>query len=199
MTKKVVLFTYLLVASLAIATLVFFLPPVKAEKTISKVADGSSVVFATIQNAEGDTPVMYTLNISIDGQGSTLPVAGSYTYENGSEVSITAVDTYSLYGFLFEYWVLDGSTEITKKDHNPLYLAMDRDHELMAVFLHAPPAYPPPESTPSPTPTPEPIATPTPTSTSSPEIPELEIWTILLPFIIATLLTAVFCFKKCRR
>ena len=199
MTKHGIVLAYLLVASLTIATLVFVLPPVKADATTPTIADDRSVGYSTIQNAEDDTPVMYTLSISIDGQGSTSPAPGSYTYENGSEVTIGATDTSSLYGFLFEYWVLDGSTTITKKNHNPLYLTMDRDHTLTAVFLQAPPPYPPPESTPSPTPTLEPTNTPTPTPTSSPEIPELAPWIILPPFIIATLLTAVFCFKKRKR
>jgi hypothetical protein len=198
-TKHGIVLAYLLVASLTIATMVFVLPPVKADATTPTIADDRSVGYSTIQNAEDDTPVMYTLSISIDGQGSTSPAPGSYTYENGSEVTIGATDTSSLYGFLFEYWVLDGSTTITKKNHNPLYLTMDRDHTLTAVFLQAPPPYPPPESTPSPTPTLEPTNTPTPTPTSSPEIPELAPWIILPPFIIATLLTAVFCFKKRKR
>lgn len=197
--KQRILLTYLLLISLTFATSIFILPPLKAESKTFTLSGHSLVVFATIQNAEDETPVMYTLSISIDGQGSTSPAPGSYTYENGSEVTIGATDTSSLYGFLFEYWVLDGSTTITKKNHNPLYLTMDRDHTLTAVFLQAPPPYPPPESTPSPTPTLEPTNTPTPTPTSSPEIPELAPWIILPPFIIATLLTAVFCFKKRKR
>lgn len=50
---------------------------------------------------------------------------------------------------------------------------------------------------PSPTPTSEVTATPTPTS--SPDIPEFPIWIVLPPFMIATLLTAIFCSKKCKR
>lgn len=199
MTKQGILLTYLLVASLTIATLVFVLPPVKADATTPTTAGDSPIGYSTIQNAEDDTPVTYVLTISIDGQGSTSPSAGPHTYENGSEATISATDTSSLYGFLFEYWVLDGSTTITKKNHNPLYLTMDQDHTLTAVFLQAPPPYPPPESTASPTPTPKPTATPTPTPTSSPEIPEFPPWTILPPFIIATLLTAVFGVKKRKR
>ena len=199
MTKQGILLTYLLVASLTIATLVFVLPPVKADATTPTIADDSPIGYSTIQNAGDDPPLTYVLTISIDGQGSTSPSAGSHAYENGSEVDISATDTSSLYGFLFEYWVLDGSTTITKKNHNPLHLTMDGNHTLTAVFLQAPPPYPPPESTASPTPTPEPTATPTPTPTSSPEIPEFSPWTILPPFMIATLLTAVFCFKKRKR
>jgi hypothetical protein len=142
---------------------------------------------------------MYTLSITIDGQGSTSPAPGSYTYENGSEISISATDTSSLYGFLFEYWVLDGSITISKKNNNPLHLTMDRDHTLKAVFLQAPPPYSPPESTPLPSSTPEPTPTPTPTPKSTPEIPELTPWLILPPFMTATLLTGIFCFKKRKR
>jgi hypothetical protein len=143
---------------------------------------------------------MYTLVITIDGQGSTSPAPGSYTYENGSEISISATDTSSLYGFLFEYWVIDGSITISKKNNNPLQLTMDQDHTLTAVFLQAPPPYSPPISTPSPSQSsPKPTVTPTPTPKSTPEIPELTPLIILPPFMIATLLTGVFCFKKRKR
>jgi hypothetical protein len=197
-TKQGILLTYLLLTSLT-TTLIFVLPPVKAESTSSPLFGNSPVFFATIQNVADEAPVMYTLVITIDGQGSTSPAPGSYTYENGSEISISATDTSSLYGFLFEYWVIDGSITISKKNHNPLQLTMDQDHTLTAVFLQAPPPYSPPESTPSPSSTPEPTATPTPTPTSTPEIPELTTWLILPPFMIATLLTGVFCFKKRKR
>ena len=197
MTKRGIL-TFLLLTLLT-ATLMSVLPTIKAESPTSPLLGDSSVVFATMQNAADETPVMYTLSITIDGQGSTFPAPGSYTYENGSEISISATDTSSLYGFLFEYWVLDGSITISKKNHNPLQLTMDQDHALTAVFLQAPPPYFPPESTPSPSSTPKPTVTTTPTPKSTPEIPELTPLVILPPFMIATLLTGVFCFKKRKR
>jgi hypothetical protein len=197
--KQRILLTYLLLISLTFATSIFILPPLKAESKTFTLSGHSLVVFATIQNAEDETPVMYTLRISIDGQGSTSPAPGSYTYENGSEISIGATDTSSLYGFLFEYWVLDGSITISKKNHNPLQLTMDQDHILTAVFLQAPQPYFPPESTASPSSTPKPTVTPTPTPKSTPEIPELTPLVILPLFMIATLLAGVFCFKKRKR
>ena len=198
MTKQGILLTYLLLTLLN-ATLISVLSQVKAGSTVSPLWGDSSVVFATIQNASDEIPVMYTLSITIDGQGSTSPAPGSYTYETGSEVSISATDTSSLYGFLFEYWVLDGLITISKKNHNPLQLTIDQDHTLTAVFLQAPPPYSPPESTPSPSSTPKPTVTPTPTPQSTPDIPELTPLVILPPFMIATLLTGVFCFKKRKR
>ena len=202
MTKQGIL-ADLLLGSLTISTLVFILPSVKAKPTFWTVAGNTAAVFSTIQDTAdaisiGDNaPVEYQLSVTVDGQGSTSPAVGSYSYENGSEIAVTAIDTSSLYGFLFEYWILDGSTIIPKKNHNPLYLLMDQNHELTAVFLHAPNPYPPP--TPSPSPSPEPTATPTPTLTPSPEIPELTPWIILPLFMIATLLTAIFFFKKLKR
>ncbi len=190
--------------SLTTSTLLFVFPPVKAEQKRCTLTEGTTTVSSTIQatidaaNIGDSTTVEYVLSISVNGQGSTSPVVGSHYYENGSEIAVTAIDTHSLYGFLFEYWILDGSTIIHKKNHNPLYLLMDQNHELTAVFLRAPNTYP--TFTSSPSPTPEPTSTPKPpTPTPSPEIPELTPWLILPPFMIATMLAAIFCFKKGKR
>jgi hypothetical protein len=104
---------------------------------------------------------------------------------------------------LFENWILDGST--IDKHNNPLYLTMDKNHELTAVFLQAPIPHPAIETTPSPSPIPEPTATPAPTPSPTaspeptPEIPELTFCVILPLFMMATLLTAIFYFKKRKR
>lgn len=203
MTNQKIIFVCFLI-SLITSTLAFAFPPVKAEQKIWNFAEYTQALFSTNQatmgatNIEGIATVEYILTISVSGQGSTSPAVGSHSYENGSEIAITAIDTHSLYGFLFEYWILDGSTVIHKKNHNPLYLLMDQNHELTAVFLRAPNTYSTP--TPLPSPTPELTATPPqPTPTPSPEIPELTPWIILPPFMIATMLSAIFCFKKRKR
>lgn len=204
MTKQKIVLMCLLLMSLTTSTLLFVFPPVKAEQKRCTLTKGTTTVSSTIQatidaaNIGDSTTVEYVLSISVNGQGSTSPAVGSHYYENGSEIAVTAIDTHSLYGFLFEYWILDGSTIIHKKNHNPLYLLMDRNHELTAVFLRAPNTYP--TFTSSPSPTPEPTSTPKPpTPTPSPEIPELTPWLILPPFMIATMLAAIFCFKKGKR
>jgi hypothetical protein len=208
-TQQRILLTYLLLASLTISTIVFTLPPVKAEPTTWAIDDDSPADFSTIQDAVGaatngdSAPITYELNIAVIGSGSTSPAVGSYIYEEGSEIAVKATDSFSAYGWLFEYWILDGYT-IGKKKNNPLYLTMDKNHELTAVFLRAPnsPTY---EPTPSPSPIQEPTATPTPTPSTTaspeptPEIPELPFWVILPLFMIATLLTAIFYFKKLKR
>jgi hypothetical protein len=173
------------------------------------VNEDSPVVFSIIQDAlaaanNGDSaPIEYELSIAVSGYGSTSPAVGSHFYEEGSEIVVYATDSYSAYGWLLENWILDGST--IDKHNNPLYLIMDKNHDLMAVFVQAPIPHPTPETTPSPSPIPEPTATspPTPSPTASPEptpeIPELTFWIILLLFTMATLLTAIFYFKKRKR
>jgi hypothetical protein len=189
-TKQRILLTYLLLVLLTISTIVFILPPLKAEPTTWTANKDNPVVFSTIQDAlaaanNGDSaPIEYKLNIAVSGYGSTSPAVGSHFYEEGSEIAVYATDSYSAYGWLLENWILDGST--IDKHNNPLYLTMDENHELTAVFVQAPIAHAAPETTSSP------IASPEPT----PEIPELTFWVILLLFMTATLLTAIFYFKK---
>ena len=207
MTQQRILLTYLLLASLIISTIVFTLPPVKAEPTTWAIDDDSPANFSTIQDAVGaanngdSAPITYELNITVIGRGSTSPAVGSYIYEEGSEIVVTAIDTYSSYGWLLDYWIFDGYI-IGKKHNNPLNFTMDNNHELTAVFAKAPNFYPTPEPTPSPSPIPEPTATPTPTPSPiaspepTPEIPELPFWVILPLLMIVTLLTAIFYFKK---
>jgi hypothetical protein len=190
-TKQGILLTYLLLVSLTISTIVFILPPVKAEPTTWTVDGDSPADFSTIQDAvdavnNGDSvPIEYELSIAVIGVGSTSPAVGSHFYDEGSEIAVYAIDSYSAYGWLFDYWLLDDSI-IEKKNNNPLYLTMDKNYELTAVFAQAPI---PPELTPSPTASPEP----------TPEIPELTFGVILPLFMIATLLTAIFYFKKRKR
>lgn len=194
MTKPKILLTHLLLASLTISIAVFILPSAKAQPTTWTVDDRNPVVFSIIQNAlatanNGDsTPIEYELTIAASGLGTTSPPVGSYFYEEGSKIAVYATDSYSAYGWLFEYWILDGST-IDKHNNNPLYLTMDENHELTAVFDQAPVPHPAPETTPSPTASPEP----------TPRIPELTPWVILPLFMIATVLTAIFYFKKFKR
>ena len=113
------IFRCLLFTSLASA-LICTLRPVGAEPTVWTVQGGSVADFSTIQ----DAPIGYVLNIAVDGYGSTTPAAGCHVYEKGSEVAVYATDSYSAYGFLFDYWLLNGSI-IDKKNNNPLILVME--------------------------------------------------------------------------
>jgi hypothetical protein len=68
-----------------------------------------------------------TLNIQTSSGGTTIPAPGTYTYNYGSSVTVTAIPD-SYYGF--NYWLLDG----TQLYDNPITVTMDSDHTLKACF-----------------------------------------------------------------
>jgi len=71
----------------------------------------------------------YTLNISADYGGTTDPSPGSYRYEIGEVVTITAkADS----GYKFGEW----NGDVTGKD-NPVTITMDSDKSLTAIFRNA--------------------------------------------------------------
>jgi len=79
-------------------------------------------------------PVEYTLTISTTTGGTTDPTPGSYTYLEGTVVTVTAIPES---GYRLVRWELDGADV-----GNPLSISvtMDVDHTLHAVFEAIPPA-----------------------------------------------------------
>ena len=73
---------------------------------------------------------LWTLSISVqpEGWGTTNPAPGTYTYEHGSQVAVTAIPYATYY---FKEWILDGASSGSQ---NPVTVTMDRDHSLTAVF-----------------------------------------------------------------
>ncbi|MCS7254961.1 MAG: hypothetical protein NZ781_13185, partial [Armatimonadetes bacterium] len=77
--------------------------------------------------AQAQSVQAYTLTISIQGEGWTWPPEGSYTYQEGEQVSVYA----NSYGYwTFVGWKLDGQWVYG----NPIVLTMESDHSLVAVF-----------------------------------------------------------------
>jgi hypothetical protein len=70
----------------------------------------------------------YSLTISATAGGTTAPAPGTYTYVNGTVVSVTAIPDVN---YRFEYWLLDG---INVGSNNPIEILMDSNHSLQAVF-----------------------------------------------------------------
>ena len=71
----------------------------------------------------------YTLTITATTGGTTNPSPGSYLYNIGTSVSVTATpDTY----YIFDHWELDG---VNNGSANPCWVLMDNDHTLHAVFV----------------------------------------------------------------
>ncbi|MEM4976833.1 MAG: NEW3 domain-containing protein, partial [Desulfurococcaceae archaeon] len=72
-----------------------------------------------------------TINVSPSGAGTTSPAAGSYWYDSGSSVSVSATPNT---GCTFSKWQLDGSDYST---NNPISVTMSSPHTLTAVFTGA--------------------------------------------------------------
>jgi hypothetical protein len=145
--------------------------PTKAKPTIlitslTSLNDFSTVQAATtVVHSEDNNSIEHELRLTIAGCGGVSPEEGTYIYENGTKVSVTALESFSAYGTFFSYWLLDGAP-ITS--NNPLIVIMDKDHDLIAVFKGSPHVYDTPENTPIPIPSPTPTSAPTPTPTHSP-------------------------------
>ncbi|HML03684.1 MAG TPA: InlB B-repeat-containing protein [Candidatus Bathyarchaeia archaeon] len=69
----------------------------------------------------------YMLAINAADGGTTNPASGTYTYNYGANVTVTATPES---GQSFDYWLLDGQTE----KENPVTLQMTQDHTLQPVF-----------------------------------------------------------------
>jgi len=76
-------------------------------------------------------PPKRTLIINSAIGGTTVPKAGTYLYDQGTIVTVTA---YPDYGYTFSHWTLDGNT-VT---NNPIEVLMDTDHVLTPTFVLAP-------------------------------------------------------------
>ena len=74
----------------------------------------------------------YALNITATTGGTTAPIPGSYSYDEGTIVSVTAS---SEVNYVFDHWKLDGDNA---GSIIPISVTMDRDHTLQAVFKEAP-------------------------------------------------------------
>jgi hypothetical protein len=72
-------------------------------------------------------PISHSLTITSTSGGTTNPAPGSYNYDAGTNVSVTAIaNTY----YRFDHWELDG----VNRTENPINVIMDQDHTLHAVF-----------------------------------------------------------------
>jgi hypothetical protein len=72
--------------------------------------------------------ITYTLTITTTTGGTTSPALGTYTYDAGSSVNVTALPSAN---YFFDHWVLDGSPAGTA---NPISVLMNNNRTLQAVF-----------------------------------------------------------------
>lgn len=84
-------------------------------------------VAVTIQAVYTEKVVTRTLTISATVGGSTSPVLGAYTYNDGATASVNATPSS---GYRFVNWLLDGAVQTA----NPITVTMNADHNLQAIF-----------------------------------------------------------------
>ena len=70
-----------------------------------------------------------TISVSPPSAGTTAPVVGSYLYDLGTGVTVTATPAS---GYTFDSWLLDGSPAGST---NPITVTMNAPHNLVAQFL----------------------------------------------------------------
>jgi len=76
----------------------------------------------------GHPSTYFNLTITSTEGGTTDPLLGTYNYQAGSSVNITAIPSS---GYSFDYWLLDGE----ERTENPITITMDANHTLEAVFV----------------------------------------------------------------
>jgi len=80
------------------------------------------------------TPIItYTLKIETTTGGTTNPAPGTYTYNAGSQVHVTAVPSS---GYVFDHWELNGTNVGTATTYT---VTMNANYVLKAFFRSAPP------------------------------------------------------------
>jgi PKD repeat protein len=77
--------------------------------------------------------ITYTLKIEATAGGTTNPAPGTYTYNAGSSVQVTAIPSS---GYVFDHWELNGSNVGSA---NPYSITMNNNYVLKAFFASAPP------------------------------------------------------------
>ena len=75
---------------------------------------------------------LYALNITTTAGGTTTPAPGTYIYDNGTLVNVTATANP---GYDFDHWILDSFDVGTS---NPYHVLMNQNHTLNAVFVILP-------------------------------------------------------------
>lgn len=93
-----------------------------------KVTDAASATQLSNEAEVTVNPRTYKLTITATAGGTTTPAPGTYTYNEGTDVQVTAVPDVN---YKLAYWELNGSNI---GSNNPITITMDNNYELKAYF-----------------------------------------------------------------
>ncbi len=96
-------------------------------------ASGSNLTVSVVMDKEKGvtanfSKMTYSLTVSINGEGSVNPKAGTYTYDAGETVDVTAIP---ITGWKFDSW----SGDISTPTEDTLSLTMDSNKTVVATFV----------------------------------------------------------------
>jgi len=85
-----------------------------------------SQAMGSVEYIAPEPPTQYTLTINVSGQGTTNPSPGTHTYNEGTEVTITANPAS---GWAFDHW-----SGLNNNDINPTTVTMNSNKTVTAYF-----------------------------------------------------------------
>jgi hypothetical protein len=103
---------------------------VHTENPINIFMDGNHTLDAVF--VVTPPPPQFNLTITSTAGGTTDPAPGTYPYSSGATAVVSA---YPSSGYNFDHWLLDGAVF----SGTPIYIVMDDNHSLQAMFTAIPP------------------------------------------------------------
>ncbi len=97
-------------------------------KTVALTVNGDLVLTKSDYITVTEPPVYYTLTISVEGNGTTLPEPGEHSYIADSEITASATPDI---GWLFDRWEIDGSPFTNSE----VSITMDQAKSAVAFFV----------------------------------------------------------------
>lgn len=118
-------------AIIAIFLVIFSLSGYLAYSGVLDIPDGV-LGFDWLGNNESSKVAKYNLTVNKEGEGSINPEEGTYTYEKGTEVTITATPTID--GWKFTKWTEDEFSADYTGTNQEVIVNMDSEKEITAHF-----------------------------------------------------------------
>ena len=109
--------------------------------SLGSTASASATLTVTESQQGPPTSTKYSLTVEIEGNGTTSPEPGQYTFDEGATVHLEATPSQ---GWLFAYWMINGQ----QYNESSVTLTMNKNYEAIAYFTEITEPIPLPDHTP---------------------------------------------------